>query len=64
MSYRAVGASESPDEKLDLIIKNQEEQARKRKLTVSLAVLGAIIAAGKLGILAVPLIRASRARKS
>jgi hypothetical protein len=60
MSYHAIGDVE---EKLDLIINNQKSQARKRKLTVTLAVLGAVIAAGKLGILAVPMIRASRARR-
>ena len=63
MSYHATGADESADEKLDLILKNQEEQARKRALTLTLAIGGAIIAAGKLGIMAVPMIKASRARK-
>ena len=59
MSYHATGDVE---EKLDLILKNQKSQASKRKLTVTLAVLGAVIAAGKLGIVAVPLVKAARAR--
>lgn len=66
MSYRAVGASEgaAADEvsKLDLILKNQADEAERRKLTVTIGVIGAIIAAARLGIVAIPVIHAARAR--
>lgn len=66
MSYTAIGASESAaaDEvdKLDLILKNQADEAKRRKLTVTIGVIGAIIAAARLGIVAVPMIHAARAR--
>lgn len=63
MSYIATGAAETDAEKLDLILSRQAEEARKRKLALALGAFGALIAAGKLGILAVPLIKAAKARK-
>jgi hypothetical protein len=66
MSYRAVGASntvpESPEEKIDLILRLQQEEARKRKFALLLGAVGALFAAARLGIVAVPLIHAARAR--
>lgn len=66
MAYRAVGASEGAagDEmsKLDLILKNQAMEASKRKFALTIGAIGALIAAARLGIVAVPLIHAARAR--
>lgn len=59
MSYHAIGDTE---EKLDLILKNQAEQARKRKLALTLGAIGALFAAARLGIVAIPLVKAARAR--
>ena len=53
----------SPEQKLDLIIKVQKEEARKRKLTVAIALVGAIIAAAKLGIIAIPIVKAARQKR-
>lgn len=66
MAYRAVGATEGaaggePD-KLDLILQNQALEAKRRKLTVTIGIVAAIIAAARLGIVAVPLVKAARAR--
>lgn len=67
MSYRVVGATESPpvgpEEKLDRILENQAAEAKRRRTTITIGILGAIIAAGRLGIVAVPMIHAARARK-
>jgi hypothetical protein len=60
MPYRAVGAAESAEEKLDLILKNQAVQARKRKIVLTIGVLGALIAAARLGIVAIPLVKARK----
>ena len=60
MSYHAIGDAE---EKLDLILKNQAEQASKRRLALMLGALGALIAAARLGIVAIPLITSAKARK-
>ena len=59
MSYHAIGDAE---EKLDLILKNQAEQASKRRLALMLGALGALIAAARLGIVAIPLIKSAKAR--
>jgi hypothetical protein len=50
------------EEKLDIIIKGQKEQARKRQIALTLGAIGAIIAAARLGIVAVPMIKAAKAR--
>ena len=52
----------SPEQKIDLILANQEEEARKRKLVLIIGIAGAVIAAARLGIIAVPMIKAARAR--
>ena len=62
MAYRAVGDAESAEGKLDLILKNQAEQARKRRLALTLGAAGALIAAARLGIVAVPLVKAAGRR--
>jgi hypothetical protein len=59
MSYHATGDTE---EKLDLILENQAEQARKRKLALTLGAIGALLAAARLGIVAIPLVKAAKAR--
>lgn len=62
--YRAsLGATEDAEGKLDRILKNQEEDARRRRIAVVWAAVGALFAAGRLGILAVPLVKARRARR-
>ena len=63
MSYVAVGGPETAEEKLDLVLSRQAEEARKRRLTLALGAVGALIAAARLGIVAVPLIKAAKARK-
>jgi hypothetical protein len=63
MSYIPTGVESLTDsEKLDLIIKSQEDEARKRKLALTIGALGALIAAARLGIVALPLVKAARAR--
>jgi hypothetical protein len=69
MAYRAVGVVEaaeagasSPVDKLDLIIKNQALEAKRRRLALTLGAVGALIAAARLGIVAIPLVKAARAR--
>ena len=63
MSYVPVGSPETDAEKLDLILSRQAEQARKRKLALTLGAIGALIAAARLGIVALPMVKAARARK-
>ena len=64
MSYRAVGAPLSADEKLDTILKNQDAHAKKRQLAITIGVMGALLAAARLGIVAIPLIKSAKARPS
>jgi hypothetical protein len=59
MSYHATGDVE---EKLDLIIKGQKEQARKRQIALALGAAGALLAAARLGIVAIPMVKAAKAR--
>ena len=53
----------SPEQKIDLILANQEEEARKRKLVLIMGVTGALIAAAKLGVIALPMVKAARRRR-
>lgn len=69
MAYRAVGANEVDEvaagaqvDKLDLVLKNQASEAKNRKRAFVLASIAAIIAAARLGLVAVPLIHAAKAR--
>lgn len=65
MSYIATGASEAAltdSQKLDLIVSRQAQEARARKLALTIGALGALIAAARLGIVAIPLVKAARAR--
>lgn len=61
-NYVAAGASEDAESKLDIIIANQAEQDRKRRFALALGAIGALFAAARLGIVAVPLVKAARAR--
>ena len=58
--YVAVG--ETDTEKIEQILRNQAEQASKRRLALTLGALGALIAAARLGIVAIPLIKSAKAR--
>jgi hypothetical protein len=48
------------DAKLNLVLKGQAEEAKRRKLALTVTIVGAVFAAGRLGILAVPFIKARR----
>jgi hypothetical protein len=61
-NYVATGAAGSAEEKLDLILKNQAEQAKKRRLALTLGAVGALLAAARLGIVAIPLVKAAKRR--
>jgi hypothetical protein len=63
VSYVPAGAVETDSEKLSLILQNQEREARRRRLTLLLGGLGALIAAARLGIVAIPLVKEARARQ-
>lgn len=58
-----LGLSEAQEDKLDRILRLQKEEARKRKIAFTFTALGALFAAGRLGVLAVPLVKARRARR-
>jgi hypothetical protein len=62
MSYRAVGGPLSAEEKLDTILKNQTEQSKRRQFALTLGILGALIAAARLGLVAIPLVKAAKRR--
>lgn len=68
MSYHAAG--ETPDERLVTIdertlaiIKGQKEDRRRRNFALTIGAIGALLAAARLGIIALPLIKARRRRK-
>jgi len=63
MSYRAVGLTVAQEDKLDRILRLQKEESRKRQIALTFTALGALFAAGRLGVLAVPLVKARRAGK-
>ena len=63
MPYRAVGLSEVQEDKLDRILRLQKEEASKRKIALTFTILGALFAAGRLGVLAVPLVKARRTQR-
>lgn len=66
MNYFPVGVT---DEQFSQLVERQEEmlalqkeQERKRRFALALGAAGALLAAARLGIVAVPLIKARRAR--
>lgn len=58
-----VGALTAPQEdKIDRILRLQKEEAAKRKVALMFGALGALFAAAKLGIVAIPLVQSARRR--
>lgn len=65
MSYIATGVDGQPltdSQKLDLVLSNQTKESQARKMAFTIGIVGAVIAAARLGIVAVPLIKAAKAR--
>jgi hypothetical protein len=63
MSYHAVGLTdEELNARFDQILKNQKTEANNRKFALAIGAIGALIAAARLGIVAIPMVKAARAR--
>ena len=62
MPYFAVGVAESDSAKLDQLLSLQKAEDAKRKLALLIGGAGALFAAARLGIVALPLVKAARRR--
>ena len=68
MSYHSTG--ETPEERLVsidertlAIVKGQKEDRRRRNLALTIGAIGALLAAARLGIIALPLIKEQRRKR-